>query len=97
MVGIALSVSLFVFPAFADDTVKIAFIDPLSGAAGMNGQLGLKTFQYLADKLNANGGLNGKKVEFVAFDNKIDPQISLVQGQKAADRNSQAARGRERG
>jgi branched-chain amino acid transport system substrate-binding protein len=85
MVGIALSVSFYVFPAFAEDTIRIGFIDPLSGAAGINGQLGLKTFQYLADEINGAGGLTGKKVEFVSFDNKLDPQISLVQAQKAAD------------
>ena len=49
------------------------------------GESALKTFQYLVDELNANGGLNGKRVEWVGFDNKLDPQISLVQAQKAAD------------
>ena len=85
MVGIALSVSLFVFPAFAEDTIRIAHIDPLSGGGASIGESALKTFQYLADELNANGGLNGKRVECVGFDNKLDPQISLVQAQKAAD------------
>jgi branched-chain amino acid transport system substrate-binding protein len=85
MVGIALSASLYVVPAFADDTVRIAYIDPLSGAVGSLGQLGLKTLQYLADEINGAGGLNGKRVEFVSFDNKLDPPISLVQAQKAVD------------
>ncbi len=85
MVGIALSVSFFVVPALADDTVKIGYIDPLSGGGASIGEIGLKTFQYLADELNANGGLNGKKVEIVALDNKTNPQESLIQAQKAAD------------
>ncbi len=85
MLGFALSASLFIVPALAEDTIRIGDIDPLSGPAGLNGELGLKTFQYLADELNAAGGLNGKKVEFVGFDNKLDPEISLVQAQKAAD------------
>jgi branched-chain amino acid transport system substrate-binding protein len=85
MVGIAVSVSFFIVPAFADDTVKIGFIDPLSGGGASIGEVGLKTFQYLADELNANGGLNGKKVEIVGLDNKTNPQESLIQAQKAAD------------
>ena len=85
MVGIALSASLYGVPAFAEDTIRIGLIDPLSGAAGFQGEQNLKTFQYLADQLNGAGGLNGKKVEFVSFDNKLDPQISRVQAQKAAD------------
>jgi branched-chain amino acid transport system substrate-binding protein len=83
--GIALGVSFFAVPAFADDTVKIAFIDPLSGGGASIGEVGLKTFQYLAAELNANGGLNGKKVEIVGLDNKTNPQESLIQAQKAAD------------
>jgi len=82
---IALGVSFFAVPASADDTVKIAFIDPLSGGGASIGEVGLKTFQYLADDLNAKGGLNGKKIEIVGLDNKTNPQESLIQAQKAAD------------
>jgi branched-chain amino acid transport system substrate-binding protein len=85
MVGVALGASLFVVPALADDTVKIAYIDPLSGGGASIGEVGLKTFQYLADELNAEGGLNGKKIEIVPLDNKTNPQESLIQAQKAAD------------
>src|SRR5580658_2888365 len=85
MVGIALGVSFLVVPAFADDTVKIGYIDPLSGGGASTGELGLKTFQYLADELNAGGGLNGQKVEIVPLDNKTNPQESLIQAQKAID------------
>src|SRR5271166_1024600 len=85
MLGLALCASFFVLPAFADDTVKIGYIDPLSGGGASIGDLGLKTFQYLADELNAAGGLNGKKIEIVPLDNKTNPQESLIQAQKAAD------------
>jgi branched-chain amino acid transport system substrate-binding protein len=84
-VGLALWAGLFVVPAFADDTVKIGYIDPLSGGGASIGEVGLKTFQYLADELNAGGGLNGKKIEIVPLDNKTNPQESLIQAQKAAD------------
>ena len=83
--GVALCVGLFALPAFADDTVKIGFIDPLSGGGASIGEIGLKTFQFLADELNAAGGLNGQRVEIVPLDNKTNPQESLVQAQKAAD------------
>jgi len=85
MLSVALGVSFFVVPAFADDTVKIGYIDPLSGGGASIGEIGLKTFQYLADDLNAAGGLNGKKIEIVPLDNKTNPQESLIQAQKAAD------------
>ena len=83
--GLVLAASLIAAPAFAEDTIKIAYIDPLSGGGASIGEVGLKTFKYLADEINAAGGLNGKKVEIVALDNKTNPQESLIQAQKAAD------------
>lgn len=71
--------------AFAQETVKIGYIDPLSGGGASVGVVGLKIFQYLADELNAKGGILGKKVEIVPFDNKINPQETLIQAQKAID------------
>jgi branched-chain amino acid transport system substrate-binding protein len=85
MVGLALAASLFAGPAWADGTIKIGYIDPLSGGGASVGEVGLKTFQYLADELNAAGGVNGKKFEIVGLDNKTNPQESLIQAQKAAD------------
>jgi branched-chain amino acid transport system substrate-binding protein len=72
-------------PALAEDTIKIAYIDPLSGGGASIGEVGLKTYKYLADEINAGGGLNGKKVEIVPLDNKTNPQETLIQAQKAAD------------
>jgi branched-chain amino acid transport system substrate-binding protein len=71
--------------ASAEDTLKIGYIDPLSGGGASVGEGGLKTFQYLADELNAKGGILGHKVEILPLDNKTNPQESLVQAQKAID------------
>jgi branched-chain amino acid transport system substrate-binding protein len=71
--------------AIAQDTVKIGYIDPLSGGGASIGEGGLKTFQYLAEEANAKGGILGKKVEIVPLDNKTNPQESLIQAQKAID------------
>ena len=83
--GLTLAFALAAVPALADDTIKIGYIDPLSGGGASIGEVGLKTYQYLADEINASGGLLGKKVEIVGFDNKTNPQESLIQAQKAAD------------
>jgi branched-chain amino acid transport system substrate-binding protein len=83
-------VALFALPmlgatAMAQDTLKIGWIDPLSGGGASVGERGLKTFQFLADELNAKGGVLGKQVEIVPFDDKVNPQESLIQAQKAID------------
>jgi branched-chain amino acid transport system substrate-binding protein len=71
--------------ALAEDTVKLGYIDPLSGGGASIGEVGLKEYQFLADQQNAKGGILGKKVEVVPFDNKTNPQESLIQAQKAID------------
>jgi len=69
----------------ADDTLRIAYIDPLSGPFANVGDLGFKHYAYLAEYINDHGGILGKKVEFIPFDNKNSPQESLVALRKAAD------------
>ena len=85
MMAAAIALPMFGTAAIAQETVKIAYIDPLSGGGASIGGIGLKTFQFLAEELNAKGGVLGKKVEIVAFDNKTNPQESLIQAQKAID------------
>lgn len=85
--GLALlGLSALAMPVRAQDTIKIAYIDPLSGGGATVGEHGVHHFQYLIDKVNAAGGvLGGKKLELVTYDNKSSPQETLLQAQKAID------------
>ncbi|WP_428925257.1 branched-chain amino acid ABC transporter substrate-binding protein [Marinibacterium sp. SX1] len=69
------------------DTVKIAFIDPLSGPFASTGTNGLHQYEFAAEELvNKKGGvLGGDMFEVVGFDNKISPKESLIQLQVAID------------
>ena len=71
------------FPAVAQ--IKIAYIDPLSGGAASAGINAQKHMTYLIDRANAAGGFNGEKLELLSFDNKVDPQESLIALKKALD------------
>jgi len=84
----ALALSLFgvaTLPAAADSVLKIAYIDPLSGGGASIGQIGLNQLKFIADSLNAKGGVMGEKIEITGYDNKLNPQESLVAVQKAID------------
>jgi len=75
-----------VSPVMAADVIKIGYIDPLSGGFGDVGDAGHKHFKYMADIINAQGGvLGGKTFEIVPFDNKISAKESLVQLKHAID------------
>jgi branched-chain amino acid transport system substrate-binding protein len=75
------------FAAHAQQVVRIAYIDPLSGPFANVGEAGLKQFQYLADQLNARNAAPGFKLEVVGFDNKTSPQESLNVLKKVIDSN----------
>ncbi len=85
MMAALFALPMFGATAMAQDTLKIGYIDPLSGGGASVGEKGLKTFQFLAEELNAKGGVLGKQVEIVPFDDKTNPQESLIQAQKAID------------
>ncbi|MES2103243.1 MAG: branched-chain amino acid ABC transporter substrate-binding protein [Pseudomonadota bacterium] len=59
------------------DTIKIAYIDPLSGPFAPVGQNILNSFQYVVDEANAKKWAGDNKFEVVGFDNKGSPQESL--------------------
>ncbi|MBC3868640.1 branched-chain amino acid ABC transporter substrate-binding protein [Undibacterium oligocarboniphilum] len=59
------------------DTIKIAYIDPLSGPFAPVGQNILNSFQYIAEKANNEKWAGNNTFEVVGFDNKGSPQESL--------------------
>ncbi|MGH1482918.1 MAG: branched-chain amino acid ABC transporter substrate-binding protein [Geminicoccales bacterium] len=85
--SLAAMMSVGVSPSkvLAEDTIKIAFIDPLTGPFATSGESGLRTFEYAAETLvNAKGGvLGGKEFEIVPLDNQISPKESLIQLKRA--------------
>lgn len=69
-------------------TVKIAFMDPLSGPFAAVGQAILKHFQYVAELVNEKQLAGpGVKFEIVPFDNKGSPQESLTLLRSIIDQN----------
>jgi branched-chain amino acid transport system substrate-binding protein len=83
--GALFLVSAFVAGSTYAQTVKIAYIDPLSGAFANVGQAGLKQFQFVADDINKRNLTGGPKLEIVGFDNKTSPQESLNVLKKVID------------
>ncbi|MCC2632362.1 MAG: extracellular ligand-binding receptor [Ramlibacter sp.] len=66
------------------ETVRIAFMDPLSGPFANVGQNQLKSWQFAAEKLSGKNPA-GVKFEVVGFDNKGSPQESLNTVKAAVD------------
>lgn len=58
-------------------TVRIAFIDPLSGPAADIGRNSLKSWRFVAERLNDAEDRAGVRFVIAGFDNKGSPQESL--------------------
>ena len=70
----------------AAESIRIAVIDPFSGPAALQGEMGSRHIQMAVDDVNARGGvLGGSKLELVLLDNKSSPQESLVVLKQAID------------
>lgn len=84
MAAMALAAAAGSAQAQKGETVKLAYIDALSGLMGPVGQNQVKTFQFLGEKFNKSNPA-GVKFEVVPFDNKLSPAESLNLLKAAAD------------
>ena len=74
--------------ALAADTIKVAFVGSLSGPFALQGEETMKNIAAAADLVNSRGGvLGGSSIEIVPFDNKGNPQETLIVLQKAMDQD----------
>jgi len=69
------------------ETVKLAYIDALSGLMGPVGQNQVKTFQFLAEHFNKSNPA-GVKFEIIPIDNKLSPAESLNALKAAIDQGA---------
>jgi branched-chain amino acid transport system substrate-binding protein len=82
LVALVAIVAGFATAAAPADSIKIAIIDPFSGSFAATGESGLNQFRYAADGINKAGGVLGRQLEIIPFDNKVSPQESLIQLKK---------------
>ena len=62
---------------FAGETIKVGVVDTYSGGAAVFGIDMLDGFKMGVNEINAKGGVVGKKIEFVARDEKFKPELAL--------------------
>jgi branched-chain amino acid transport system substrate-binding protein len=67
------------------ETVKIAWIDPLSGLMAPVGNNQVRSFQFFGEKFSGANNPAGVKFEVIALDNKLSPAESLNQLKAAID------------
>jgi branched-chain amino acid transport system substrate-binding protein len=71
--GLMVSLMLLAAPALAEDTIKLGGFFDLSGRASFIGTPSKLVAEMLVDKINAEGGIGGKKIELIIADTEGDP------------------------
>ena len=67
-----------------DTEIKIGNIMPYSGPASSYGVIG-KTEQAYFNKVNAEGGINGRKINFISYDDAYSPPKTVEQARKLVE------------
>ena len=71
-------------PGATDTEIKIGNINPYSGPASAYGTIGRTIAAYFA-KVNAEGGINGRKVNFISYDDGYSPPKTVEQARKLVE------------
>jgi branched-chain amino acid transport system substrate-binding protein len=81
---IMLCVILLLVPAlaFGADEIKVGFHVPLTGWAAADGQSSLRGAQLAVKFINAAGGINGKKINLVYYDDRCEAKDAVVVARK---------------
>ncbi len=90
------SVAALAAPAMAqtvvgvtDDTIKIGNTMPYSGPASAYGQIGQTMAAYFK-KVNAEGGINGRKIDFITYDDAYSPPKTVEQVRRLVEQDQVA-------
>ena len=67
-----------------DTEIKIGNIMPYSGPASSYGVIG-KTEEAYFNKINAEGGINGRKINFISYDDGYSPPKTVEQARKLVE------------
>ncbi len=67
-----------------DKEIKIGHINPYSGPASAYGTIG-KSISAWFDKVNAEGGVNGRRIKFISLDDGYSPPKTVEQARKLVE------------
>src|SRR6266699_6877122 len=65
----------------SDSEIRIGNIMPYSGPASAYGTIGKVEAAYF-NKINAEGGINGRKITFITYDDAFSPPKAVEQARK---------------
>ncbi len=74
---VTFAVSVWLGSGHAADTIKIGFNAPLTGFAASDGKSASEGAKLAVEQINAAGGINGKMLELVIYDDQAKPAQAI--------------------
>lgn len=69
-------------PVFAEDTIKIGTLYPLTGDVASIGQNIMKGVEFAVNEINEKGGIDGKQIEIVQGDTMGDTKTGMTEAER---------------
>jgi branched-chain amino acid transport system substrate-binding protein len=90
LAGVA-AATLGVFPASAQETIKLGLVAAMSGQSAKSGEAIVRGLTIAADEINAKGGVLGKKIEIIVRDDESNPAKGAIAARELVQREKVAA------
>ena len=78
VIASALGLVGFAKPVFSQEVLRIGVVASLTGPASYIGEDMRATAELLRDQINASGGINGRKIETITYDDASDPTKAVI-------------------
>lgn len=84
-VATAVSAVLFGSAAMAEETIKIGIAGPITGPVAQYGDMEFTGGLMAVEQINAAGGIKGKKLEAIKYDDACDPKQAVAVANKVVN------------
>ena len=72
---------------WAQDTIRIGFFAPITGPAAADGASAKNAVELGVKELNDAGGIGGKKVDLIVYDDRLNPQEAVAIANKLIEKD----------
>jgi len=87
LIALAAIAAFLAAPVAAQETIKIGFFAPITGPVAADGASAKQSVELALKEVNAAGGIMGKKVELIVYDDRLNPQEAVAIANKLIEKD----------
>ncbi len=88
IIGVSFTfLAVMAVPGGAQDTIKIGFFAPITGPAAADGASAKHAVELGLKEVNDTGGIKGKKVDLIIYDDRLNPQEAVAIANKLIEKD----------